>query len=75
MWAADRNASLPRPIEYAVNTAFLSLMLVDYLWPGLSANGSNPATFYSNCNAKLIDILNFAISQVFQAVFHIVLVN
>lgn len=63
MWAADRDDPLPRPLEYAINTAFLSILVVDYLYPALTANGTNPSTFYSDCNAQLSDIANFAIRQ------------
>ena len=49
------------PMQYAVNAAFLSTLMSDYLRVSLT---SNTSTHYLDCDATVDDVLEFSAQQV-----------
>eukprot|EP00271_Cylindrocystis_brebissonii_P021116 TRINITY_DN7385_c0_g1_i1.p1 TRINITY_DN7385_c0_g1~~TRINITY_DN7385_c0_g1_i1.p1 ORF type:complete len:610 (-),score=113.66 TRINITY_DN7385_c0_g1_i1:766-2595(-) len=62
-WEGPTDVPLNRSIENTINTAFLTMLMVDYLTPAYTTQNINPATVYGDCNANLVDFNNFVESQ------------
>lgn len=62
-WGGPREKDIVRPLEIAVNTAYLSMVLVDYLKPTRTTNLTTGLASYYIQGSTLDDVIAYFISQ------------